>query len=292
MIILVLISSRELVSMFANDSRLSLMLGDVAYNLKFKMVWNLMMSNAGLTTITIHILHYWYYRHGHFPLKTDKIDNNFNNLDMNSKIFIKLIQITIFKIFPIFSFPFFFVTLGMSCSIIDLITYGLIWSILVIPFALYVALTVILNALFFCLISLKLKLRLQSENLRLKCLLIKALPLIIIEREFIRIMTRMLIIQDEIKQANLFWSKWLLIQMTFFATLSSTFINQLLFNDNNLFMLIVLIFLLMVFFTYNFGVIIFCIKLHNEANNTYIYTRNIFNIKPRALRSMTLRIKV
>ena len=273
--ILIVVLLREITSLLSNDRRVSLMLGDMAFNWEFKPIWNLIVMTAITLTLSVRALHYWHYKHGHIPIE---LRNQSNKLEIrrNADLIISFIENYMFML--IISFPFFVVqtiTFWKSCTVFELFTYGLFGTILMGIVVIYLPQCVLANIFYFCFLAYNLKLRLELENIRLKQLSTKHLPKVLIERQLLRIISRIFKIYKQIKDENKFWSKWLLIQITWFSTFSSLFINQLIFGESNMFIFI--------FFTFaNFCIYlvilmfsISCIRLHDESNKTVKIIRQL-----------------
>ena len=132
--------------------------------------------------------------------------------------------------------------------------------------AYYLVNDIIGSVCYFCLLAYKLKLRLQLENLRLKQLSAKPLPISLTEWKLMRIITRIFKIHEQIKDENEFWSKWLFIQMGFISTFLAVFINSMFYNETNMLVFVFLSTVEVIFLIYIYLLNISCIKLHNEAN--------------------------
>ena len=265
-VVLCLILIRDSVSLFVRDPSVSLMLGDFAFNWKFKAIWNLMIIISTVSCLSNRFLHYWYFKHAHFPMKF----NDLNNLEIDANIFllIKVLKLFFFKIVIFVAFLLSFVSYTISAQIFDLLVFGLIASLVYSIFIVYIVTNLVENLFYFCLLAYKFKLQLQLENIRLKQLSTKHLPKALIERQLIRIITRIFRTYKQISVENKFWSKYLLIQMIFTSGLFSTFINYLVFGESNLFIFILLCSQIIIFLTLMFLLNFCCVMLHNEANTT------------------------
>ena len=294
-VVLVIFIVKETTSLLLKNSKISLMLGDMAYNQRFKIVWNLIIINGALTPLLVRLLHYWCFKHGSFPMKINGLKNVIQVPEKYEKIIMimKLLNLILAKIIPFCVFVMYFITLSMSASYYELLTFGLIWSISMIPFSHYVVNTVFGNLLYFFVLAYKFKLQLQLENHRLKQLSIKQLPKALIEWQLMRIITRIFKIHKQVKHENKFWSKWLFIQIGFMATFAATLVNHVVFGEMNQIFRIFLILILSFFIAYIYLVNICCIELYKEANGSVkiMYSLNM-QILCQHRQSSNFKIKV
>ena len=263
---------------------LSLMLGDMTYNWEFKSIWNLIMINSTMMTLSIRGLHYWNFKHGLIPIQVLKPENRFQ-IGRKGYSIIKFMENYFVKV--TIGYPYFFIqmiTLSNSCTVFELFTYGLFWCSFMLPWSVYTVECFMNQLFYFCLLAYKFKLRLELENIRLKQLSTKHLPKVLIERQLLRIISRIFKIYKQIKDENKFWSKWLLIHLFFMTNISSLMINQILFEETNMFIFVFFIFLLMVILSTVWIFSICCIKLHDESNKTVKTIRQL-NYKLCAMRN-------
>ena len=281
---LLLLLLRDITSFLIDDRRVSLMLGDMAFNWEFKPIWNLIMITGISLILSVRALHYWHNKHGHIPIQ---IRNRVKNLQISSKTHLIIRFMEVYFVKVMFGYPFFVIEIiafSISCTVFELFTYGLFGSIFMGIAVLYMGQCVFVYLFYFCFLAYNFKLRLELENIRLKQLSTKHFPKALIERQLLRIISRIFKIYKQIKDENKFWSKWLLIQIIFMSTFSSLFINQLVFGETNMFIFI--------FFTFvNIGIYLIiwifsisCIRLHDESNKTVKIIRQL-NFKLCAMRN-------
>ena len=283
--VIIIVLIREIISLLLKNRELSLMLGDMTYDWEFKSIWNLIIINSILFALSMRGLHYWYFKHGYIPIRLRKTENNFQP-GRKARSIITFVESYFVEV--IFAYPFFFIqmiTFSKSCTIFELFTYGLFWSCLMFPWTFYMVQCFINQCLYFCLLAYNLKLRLEFENIRLKQLSTKQLPKVLIERQLLRIISRIFKIYKQIKDENKFWSKWLLIQLSLMTNISSLLINQLLFEETNMFIFVFFIILLIILLTYIWIFSISCIKLHDESNKTVKIIRQL-NFKLCGMKSI------
>ena len=272
---LTIVLIRESTSLLLDDRRLSLKLGDITHNWEFKSIWNLIVINALLITLSFRGLHYWYFKHGHIPIQIRKTEHDFQ-IGRKGRLIIKFLEVYFVKC--MLGYPFFFmqmITFSISCTLFELLTYGLFWSSFMLPCSIYAVECVINQCLYFCLLAYNFKLRLELENIRLKQLSIKQMTKDLTERQLLRIFSRIIDIYKQNREENKFWSKWLAIQILFSSNLCSLFINQLMFSKTNMSISLFFGFCLMVLLIYISIFSICCIKLHDESHKTVKVVRHL-----------------
>ena len=281
--ILIILLIIELTSLLSNNRRMSLMLGDMAFNWEFKSIWNLIIIIGISLTLLTSCLHYWHYKQGHIPIQLRNQANLTIGNNMHSMIsLLEKYLIMIILIYPLFVVQM--ITFSISSTISELFTYGLFGSILMGISCLFVSQSALAHLCYFCLLAYNLKLKLELENIRLKQLSTKHLTKVVIERQLLRIISRIFKIYKQIKDENKFWSKWLLFQILLVTNFCSLFINQLVFGQNNMLIFIFFISNIMIIFIYIWIFSICCIKLHDESNKTVKIIRQ-FSFKLNAMKS-------
>ena len=266
---------REIISLTLKDQSINILMGDIAYNWKIKIIWSLILINCSSTVILFRLLHFWHYKHGHIPMISTNTILCENASDKKSLLFINCIKYLIIFFIAFSYFIVNVVILVINAPNIPLLLVGMYWSIYILPWCISISGNFMLNFFYFCLIAYKFKLQLQLENIRLKQLSTKQLSKPLIERQLLRIISRIFKIYKQIKDENKFWSKWLLIHMSSMTISSSLFINQIFFGETNLFLSIFII-LIWFFVFMNFSLFNYCcVIVHNESNYTIKLLRKL-----------------
>ena len=291
--ILIAILVRDLISLMINNEHVSLMLGDIAFNWRDKSLWNIDVILAALTALGNRFLHYYYSKINHFPMKSFEHDKliDLSCINNKSKYYLKLLKFHIWNI-TVFGFLTFFIPLSFNLSLIKLLTFGLFWSILGTLFVLYSTLNLSVNMAYFCLLAYKFKLQLRLENNQIKQLSTKHLPKVLIERQLLRIISRIFKIYKQIKDENKFWSKWLLIEILFMSSMTATFLTNIIFGEFDKFVFILMLIMIALLFIYTMILYMFCILLHNEANRACNILYCLYFCKPKTYYSPIIKMKV
>lgn len=295
-IILSIVLMRDLLSYLINDRAISLKLGDLSYNWKVKLTWNLTIVIAMTTVVLIKALFYSYYLKTIDPSKSDRNFTNKNSkLDKTTEMLLNSIM-RIIEILTMLTFLLPLATLYYSCSIFELFVYGLPWAILLAISALYAFQTFLWQAIYYCLIAYKFKLLLQLENLNLIQLLnISGQSFkTIIEIKFNKIFRSINKIHVNIKISNKFWSKWLLFQFLFLCLFCAPFLTQLFFGEKQILITCMFSLITPLLLCYLLIINLFSQFVYNEANKTYkILTKLIhFNKNIKFYIRFYLKVKI
>ena len=290
-LIIFIILLREMISLSLNNKYWSLMLGDLSFNWKYKVIWNSFVIIVSITGLLTRYLHYHFFEQGVFPMDIKNFYGNYPGIDWKSIFLIQSLAL-LKKFYPFLGATAYLITMYINCSLVEFLTVAMIWCFICTPYCVYMQQTLLINMVYFCLNSYKFKLKLQLENIRLEYISFRSIPRALFEKEFLRIISRILRNYELIRIENRFWSKWLFIQIVFMSTSSATFVNHMMFGETNLYISILVIAVLVMMCIYILLVNICCIRLNNEANRTSQMVYSLIFRQTRSFSTVQLKLKV
>jgi hypothetical protein len=288
--ITITIITRDMISLFINDEKISLMLGNYAFKWRFKTHWNITAILGFFLTLIIQFLHFWpFYQNKH---------NYWNNLQINvqnknpsqktSKRFFFAIDFIIRYFTPIFFCFFSFVPLYISCSFKEIIIYGIPWSIAYGFLTLYAFGILLYQLIYFCLISYECRLNLIIANSILRAYLFKSKP----TKKQIKIFNNFDKIYREIYQMNIFWSNYLFWNWFILSIILIILIFIILTEKLEIITSLTLILTLVCGIIYLLTLVISSTALYNEANKTYSISNSFMLVNNKRNASLSVKLKV
>ena len=165
--VLIALMTREVVSYFIGDPRLSLMIGDMSFNWKLKPMWNLTMVDGMILCLSAQAIHLFYGMTNDYPFWLIVINNVRDQTKTSKYLYlIKLVGISI-KFWVINGSGTATVIYFLSTTITETLTYGLFAGFSNGLLGSYTGPIMFWQVLYYCLIAYRFKLQLKVENNRL-----------------------------------------------------------------------------------------------------------------------------
>ena len=163
-LVLIVYLTREIISYYIGDPRLSMMIGDISFNWKLKPMWNLTLVVAIIICLSVQAIHLFYGVTNDYPFWLIVINNVRDETRTNKYLYlIKLVTISI-NMWVIVGSGTATVIYFFSTTITETLTYGLFSAFYNGFSAIYGLPIMFWQVLCYCLIAYRFKLQLKVEN--------------------------------------------------------------------------------------------------------------------------------
>ena len=283
-LVLLLLITREIVSLLIDDRRVSMMLGDIAYKWQLKNMWNLTALFAELNALACMATNWLYYFRYDKPFwLSPPLAIHYKSLMTNKQVMI-LRALDFYNVaWAVLAFVVSMAILANNDNVLEGITCGLVGAVTNALMCLYATAIIFWQMMYFCFVSIRFKLQLNRENRKLDYLAGKML-VPSLKSIFIRINQ----IHKDIGRKNVFWSRIVFLNALTYSILTSIVISQFLGElETIMFLTMILVLfiiavIILVQFTSAISVNMEANKLHNilvRLMNKIVGTSKIVKIK-------------
>ena len=292
--IMTLIIIRDIISLFITEDY-SILIGDFVFKFEYKLQWNLTLIDCYIVIVFIQIDNHFNVKNNQQFCKilaTKLIDNNDGQL-RKIRIFLKLIEVLLSSSLVFCAFNLSFLFLWMESTLTQLMTFGVIWSIIFSLFGCIIGNMFIWNLIYFLLFCYYSRFLLKIENQKLKILTQNCIKAKYYGRNLIEVLKEMDVIHRRIKSLNEIWSLFLLFCWIGLAILMAIFSITVFFSQiKNVLINVIFIFGFILVFGFISTLTLFCSSVELEAKKTYNLLTKL-NVKTQSSRIFLItRLKV